>query len=198
MADIGRHLLESSAATTGSADEEEEDDDAESFTFAAASPVLAAGESFPEDGPAVYPVFGRPRHDHSASAAAVRVPLAQLLQEERGSSSPGQQPDELDGVPAATYCLWSPRGSDQSPARCQKSGSTGSVPRWRQRLLGRGSSDGKGKFVYILQNTAVKEGDGGDGGRRPSSSLSRTASKEDDLLGLFANAGAFRRSYHPF
>uniref|UniRef100_A0A452ZYF2 Uncharacterized protein n=1 Tax=Aegilops tauschii subsp. strangulata TaxID=200361 RepID=A0A452ZYF2_AEGTS len=94
--------------------------------------------------------------------ATVRVPLRQLLLEERGSSSssPGKRADEeeedddeLDGVPAETYCLWSPGTSPSpspSPSRCQKSGSTGSVLRWRQRLqVGRSHSDGKEKFVFL-------------------------------------------------
>ncbi|GJN15261.1 hypothetical protein PR202_gb02157 [Eleusine coracana subsp. coracana] len=223
MADIDHYLLESPAATAATTTSSVDDDDG-GFTFSAVSPLASIGESFPADGRIglVYPVFGRPRspplpeheEEEPASSATVRVPLGQLLLKERGSSSPGQQPDddgaELDGVPAETYCLWSPGRSPaaagpQSPARCQKSGSTGSVLRWRQRLLGRSSSDGTDKFVYIL-NTMSSErhadgrhgrgGDDGNGGKKRWSFL--PSSNKDDLVGLFANAVAFRRSCHPF
>lgn len=231
MADIDHHLLESPAAATTAATTTttsvDDNDDGEGFTFSAVSPLAAVGESFAADGRIgpVYPVFGRPRSppllDHGeeeeqdpASSATVRVPLGQLLLEERDErgSSPGQSPDddggELGGVPAENYCLWSPGASPaasggyhQSPrSRCEKSGSsTGSVLRWRQRLLGRSNSDGKDKFVYILNTISsdernAKEGDG-KGGRRSSSFL---PCNKRDLVGLFANAAAFRRSYHPF
>ncbi|GJM89787.1 hypothetical protein PR202_ga06007 [Eleusine coracana subsp. coracana] len=231
MADIDHHLLESPVATAATSTSSLRDDDG-GFTFSAVSPLAAIGESFPVDGRIglVYPVFGRPRSpplpeqeeeeekEDPASSATVRVPLGQLLLEERGSSSPGQPSDadgaELDGVPAETYCLWTPGESPvaagpQSPARCQKSGSKGSVLRWRQRLLGRSiSSDGKDKLVYILNTIISSErnadgisrhgrgGDDGNGGRKRWSFL--PSSDKDDLVGLFANAAAFRRSYHPF
>lgn len=182
-------------------------------------------------GAVVYPVFGRPRSPppvqevEEPDTATVRVPLGQLLLEERASAPPsGEQADEdgvLDGVPAETYCLWSPGSPapavSNSPARCQKSGSTGSVLRWRQRLIGRSHSDGKEKFVFLSSGSDVRSkgrttttsrgdaggrgggwryyasGGGNGGGRRPS-----FLPYKQDLVGLFANAGAFRRSYHPF
>ncbi|XP_006655602.1 putative cryptochrome DASH, mitochondrial [Oryza brachyantha] len=211
----------------------------EDFTFAAAAavvPCMVGGGGVFDSGRigAVYPVFGRPRspparEEEEAETATVRVPLGQLLLEERASASAaapsGKQPDDdgdLDGVPAETYCLWSP-GSPAaavSPARCQKSGSTGSVIRWRQRLIGRSHSDGKEKFVFLNSTSdrskgRTTSGDGGgghggwryygrgggsggagvgNGGGRRSSFLPY----KQDLVGLFANAGAFRRSYHPF
>uniref|UniRef100_A0ACD5T756 Uncharacterized protein n=1 Tax=Avena sativa TaxID=4498 RepID=A0ACD5T756_AVESA len=230
-------------------DEEEEDDDG--FTFAAVT-RLPGGGAF-GDGHAigrVYPVFGRPRSPPAAAAgeedagtATVRVPLRQLLLAERGSSSPstGQQPDgdedeggdggELDGVPAETYCLWSPGTSpspssnSSSPSRCPKSGSTGSVLRWRQRLqVGRSHSDGKEKFVFLQQDTpgpprsspspgrTGRTGDSprsagvrgwsyygrGRGSGRSSSPTTTFLPYKQDLVGFFANAGNLRRSYHPF
>ncbi|XP_020176333.2 uncharacterized protein [Aegilops tauschii subsp. strangulata] len=223
---------------TASEDEEEEEEEGEGFTFAAAARV---GDGC-AIGP-VYLVFGRPRspaeqevEEEDAGTATVRVPLRQLLLEERGSSSssPGKRADEeeedddeLDGVPAETYCLWSPGTSPSpspSPSRCQKSGSTGSVLRWRQRLqVGRSHSDGKEKFVFLqAQQDAAgspgrrggtrtgesrgrggvhgwsHRGRGGSGRGSPGRRASTFLPYKQDLLGLFANAGAFRRSYHPF
>uniref|UniRef100_A0ACD5TZI2 Uncharacterized protein n=1 Tax=Avena sativa TaxID=4498 RepID=A0ACD5TZI2_AVESA len=234
-------------------DPEEEEEEEDGFTFAAAT-GLPVGGAF-GDGHAigrVYPVFGRPRspplqldEEEDAGSATVRVPLRQLLLAERGSSSSpsGHQPDdedgddgELDGVPAETYCLWSPGTSpspssnSSSPSQCPKSGSTGSVLRWRQRLqVGRSHSDGKEKFVFLQQQDtpvpprssspspgSTRTGRTGESprgagvrgwsyygrgrGRGRSSSPTTTTflPYKQDLVGFFANAGALRRSYHPF
>jgi hypothetical protein len=98
--------------------------------------------------------------------------------------------------------------------RCRKSGSTGSLLRWSQRLLGRSHSDGKEKFVFLdaagPSGSERKAGGGGhvtawsyyakagaggsnDGGRRRSFLPYR-----QDLVGFFASSTAFHRSYHPF
>nr|BAK06835.1 predicted protein [Hordeum vulgare subsp. vulgare] len=241
MADHGdgvavENLLEDPSATTASDDDEEEE--GEGFTFAAATRLAGGGVIGP-----VYPVFGRPRSpeerevEEDAGTATVRVPLRQLLLEERGSSSSsssgkrpddGGEDDELDGVPAETYCLWSPGTSPSpspSPSRYQKSGSTGSVLRWRQRLqVGRSHSDGKEKFVFLqaqqdaagspgsrgrtgageprgrggVHGWSHRGGRGGSGRGSPGRRASTFLPYKQDLLGLFANAGAFRRSYHPF
>ncbi|KAM0861704.1 hypothetical protein ACQ4PT_045748 [Festuca glaucescens] len=216
-----------------SQDEEEEED--EGFTFA--PPTRLPGGGAFGDGRVighVYPVFGRPRSpppkEEEAGTATVRVPLRQLLLAERGSSSPSRQEqpdddDELDGVPAETYCLWSPGTSpsaSSSPAQFPKSGSTGSVLRWRQRLqVGRSHSDGKEKFVFLHEDPAgsssspdrngrASESPGGIhswsyyGRGRGSGRGSRRLSPatflpyKQELVGLFANASALRRSYHPF
>jgi hypothetical protein len=226
--------------TVISQDEEEEDD--EGFTFA--PPTRLPGGGAFGDGLVighVYPVFGRPRsppptqqpEEEEAGTATVRVPLRQLLLAERGSSSPSRQErpddedgDDLDGVPAETYCLWSPGTSPSastSPAQFPKSGSTGSVLRWRQRLqVGRSHSDGKEKFVFLQEDAAGSSSSSGRNGRaggespggihswsyygrgRGSGRGSRRSSPatflpyKQDLVGLFANASALRRSYHPF
>ncbi|PAN18076.1 hypothetical protein PAHAL_3G176300 [Panicum hallii] len=209
------------ATTAGSSSYDEEEDDEEGFTFAAV-PRLAAGGAFPDGriGP-VYPVFGRPRSpplqepEEDPGTATALVPLGQLLLEERGAPS-GQPADDdggLDGVPAETYCLWSPgaspapgsRSPSPSPARCRKSGSTGSVLRWRHRFVGRSHSDGKEKFVFLDASSdsernaggghgRMNRGRGGGGDCRKSTFLPY----KQDLVGFFANAGALRRSYLPF
>ncbi|CAL4909604.1 unnamed protein product [Urochloa decumbens] len=201
-----------------------EEDEEEGFTFAAAVPRLPAGGRI---GP-VYPVFGRPRsppvREEGPGTATALVPLGQLLMEERGAPQPGElaaddDDGELDGVPAETYCLWSPgaspapgshsQSSPSSPARCRKSGSTGSVLRWRQRVLvGRSHSDGKEKFVFLDASSDsgrnaggchgwTKRGTGGGGGGDDGGKSTFLPYKQD-LVGFFANAGAFRRSYLPF
>ncbi|RLN30498.1 hypothetical protein C2845_PM05G29190 [Panicum miliaceum] len=196
------------------------------FTFAAVPPpLLAAGGG--RMG-ALYPVFGRPRSPPRPPAlepatATARVPLGRLLLVDR-EPAPAQQPpadndDDLDSVPAEMYCPWSPGWSAASPARCKKSGSTGSVLRWRPRLVGRSQSDGKEKFVFL--NTAnagsPRKGRSGDGGAAAalgghaqawsyyaSGGAGNGARRrsflpyKQELVGLFANAALFRRSYHPF
>ncbi|CAN6350161.1 unnamed protein product [Urochloa humidicola] len=211
------------AATTAGASSS--DDEEEGFTFAAADRRLPSGGAFPDGriGP-VYPVFGRPRSppvreeaEEPGTAATALVPLGQLLLEERGGAPPSGEPADdggggLDGVPAETYCLWSPgaspapgsQPSPSSPARCRKSGSTGSVLRWRQRVLvGRSHSDGKEKFVFLdASSDSGRSAGGGHGwmnrGRGGGGRKSTFLPYKQDLVGFFANAGAFRRSYLPF
>jgi uncharacterized membrane protein YgcG len=133
---------------------------------------------------------------------------------------------DLDGEPAESTFLYCPLcpalpvAAAASPARCRKSGSTGSsLLRWRQRSIGRSHSDGKEKFVFLNASSSSSgsehkggrggevghdgalsyyanggsRGGGGGGGRRRSFLPYR-----QDIVGLFANATAFRRSYHPF
>ncbi|RCV16477.1 hypothetical protein SETIT_3G141500v2 [Setaria italica] len=208
VAAVARGLLEhpvaATATTTSASSSHDEEHEVEGFTFAAVA-RLPAGGAFPDGrvGP-VYPVFGRPRSPPLREAedpgtATALVPLGQLLLEERGAPSSGQSEDDdggLDGVPAETYCLWSPGASPapgsqspSSPARCRKSGSTGSVLRWRQRVVRRSHSDGKEKFVFM---------DASSESERNAGRKSTFLPCKQDLVGFFANAGAFRRSYLPF
>ncbi|TVU20278.1 hypothetical protein EJB05_36481, partial [Eragrostis curvula] len=205
-------------------------DDDDEFTFAVVPPSIAD-----DDGGGVflsgrmgklYPVFGRPRSpprpppppEPELETATVRAPLGQLLLVDR-EPSPAQPPDDdLDSVPAEMYSPWSPGwAAAASPARCRKSGSTGSVLRWRPRLaVGRSQSDGKEKFVFLNASVsgsgrkgrvkgegggahawsyyAKGSGSGGGNGARRTSFLPY----KQDLVGLFANSAVFRRSYHPF
>ncbi|KAF8726735.1 hypothetical protein HU200_019205 [Digitaria exilis] len=241
---VARDLLEppvvAAMAATTSASSSFSHDDAEEdgFTFAAV-PRLPSSGALPGGrlAPLYYPVFGRPRSPPSVQdeeeeegdlgTATVMAPLAQLLMEERGAPLPSEKLAEddnddggLDGVPAETYCLWSPgaspaagsRSSSPSPARCRKSGSTGSVLRWRQRVMGRSHSDGKEKFVFLKESSAERSSGGaggghgwmigsdrsGKGGGGGGDRMSTFLPYKQDLVGFFANAGAFRRSYLPF
>lgn len=163
-------------------------DDGGEFTFSVAAPLALAaggvGVLFPCSSRRIvaarqYPVFGQPRSPPR-----------------RGAPEPGTM-------------------AAQSPApRCRKSGSTGSAV-LRLVGLGRSHSDGKHKFVFFDAGGGCSErkargggggdvawsyyakagaagGGGGNGGRR------RTfLPYKQDLVGLFASATAFRRTYHP-
>ncbi|KAK8619094.1 hypothetical protein V6N13_133061 [Hibiscus sabdariffa] len=81
---------------------------------------------------------------------AVRIPLRDLFISDGHlpSSSSSSEADELEGLPAETYCVWKPKQSPvSSPNRCTKSKSTGSSSsrRWRliKDLLKRSNSDSK-------------------------------------------------------
>ncbi|KAE9612714.1 hypothetical protein Lalb_Chr06g0176001 [Lupinus albus] len=71
------------------------------------------------------------------------------------SSSSSSEVVELDGIPASTYCVWTPKSAQSvqaSPNRCKKSNSTGSSAspskRWKVLdLLRRSNSDGKNTFL---------------------------------------------------
>lgn len=188
------------------------------FTFAVVPPpvVVDGGGGVFRSGRmgTLYPVFGRPRSPPlmpEPETATVST-LGQLLLADR---VPDEE-DDLDSVPAEMYCPWSPGWSAAaSPARCRKSGSTGSVLRWRPRLVGRSQSDGKEKFVFLNTSGASGsrrkgrngEGVGGRGDQawsyyaKGSGNGARRASflpYKQDLVGFFANAAMFRRSYYPF
>ncbi|KAL5202160.1 hypothetical protein ABZP36_013112 [Zizania latifolia] len=177
-------------------------------------------------GPPLYPVFGRPRSPPPRRRPPEQeMPLWRFLLVDVDRGPPAQLPpqdDDLDGepAPAETYlygplCPGSPVAA-ASPPHCRKSSSTGSsVLRRRQRLIGRSHSDGKEKFVFLNASSSSgseHKGRGGEGvhdalsyyangGSRGGGSGGRRRSflpYRQDLIGLFANATAFRRSYHPF
>lgn len=214
------------------------DDGDDDFTFAAAHPPprpLPAGAGGGFVGPPLlYPVFGRPRSPSRVADPAEPEPdtatalgrhLAVDRRDPASAPLPAPADDDDDSVQAEMFCPWSPGWSAAvaSPARCKKSGSTGSVLRWRPRLaVGRSQSDGKEKFVFLSagggssgrrsqkgRGVAAPGGGAGDaphawscyvddnksgGGARRRSFLPY----KRDLVGLFANAAVFRRSYLPF
>ncbi|CAO1948088.1 unnamed protein product [Urochloa humidicola] len=137
-------------------------------------------------------------------------------EEEEGEASAAAG-EELEGVPPESYCLWAPGGGGQasapaSPRQCRKSGSTGSVLRWRRisdRLVGRSHSDGKEKFVFLTAaaaggpeppppspgNKAVEEGGGSDNKVRDSGG----AANQLRYYGRGGSGGGSRRrSYLPY
>ncbi|CAL4962447.1 unnamed protein product [Urochloa decumbens] len=116
---------------------------------------------------AFYPVFGRVLDDAAEPALSSRAPLGRLFQLEQArtssvastsstssSSSSADAGAGLDGAPPESYCLWTPGSSAaSSPSRPpRKSGSTGSIARWRrigELVVGRSHSDGKEKFLFF-------------------------------------------------
>jgi hypothetical protein len=234
-----QNLPESSDGYVAVVDEEEEgDEDGGGFTFPAL-PFAAEGCIVP-----VYPIFGRPPSPPAPppETATVRLPLGRLLLEERNfrarqrdaeerppPAPPDEEGGELEGVAPESYCLWAPgQSAPASPRVCRKSGSTGSVLRWRSisdRFVGRSHSDGKEKFVFFSAGSgsgppnqdesgrkgdgAVSAGDrgrsyyskGGGGGGNGGGAAGRRRSYlpyKQELVGLFANVSGLRRSYPPF
>ncbi|KAL0377424.1 UNVERIFIED_CONTAM: hypothetical protein Sradi_3047900 [Sesamum radiatum] len=85
----------------------------------------------------VFPLFIEDREDHEP---------------DNPSSCSSSEADEMENIPAGTYCVWRPKAAEQpSPSRCNKSKSTGSgSKRWKIRdLLRRSNSDGKDSFVFL-------------------------------------------------
>uniref|UniRef100_A0ACD5VXU3 Uncharacterized protein n=1 Tax=Avena sativa TaxID=4498 RepID=A0ACD5VXU3_AVESA len=202
-------------------DEKEEEEGGEEgggFTFPAL-PFAADGCIVP-----VYPIFGRPPSPPVQETATVRMPLGQLLLEERDFRArqrdgdrppppPDEEGGELEGVAPESYCLWAPGGQSapSSPLRCRKSGSTGSVLRWRsisERLVGRSHSDGKEKFVFLTAGSGSgppKQQDAeGEGGRKGDGGVGVTDggwsyySKGSRGGGGSGGGAGRRRSYLPY
>ncbi|KAI3452433.1 hypothetical protein Pfo_009097 [Paulownia fortunei] len=151
----------------------ENSNDDEDFEFALVredKEVLA--DEFVYDGQIgpIFPVFNRDlllnnddkfggSCENKRLESSIMVPLSQLFIENRedheGDNPPScssSEADDLENIPAGTYCVWRPKAADQpSPSRCKKSKSTGSVSkRWKFRdLLRRSNSEGKDSFVFL-------------------------------------------------
>ncbi|MBA0847388.1 hypothetical protein Goshw_017217 [Gossypium schwendimanii] len=104
----------------------------------------------PEMSSSSFPIFNR--RDGDNAEQAIRIPLRDLFISDRdipfSSSSSSSEADELEGLPADTYCVWKPKQSpESSPNSCKKStsaGSSSSSKRWRfiKDLLKRSNSTG--------------------------------------------------------
>nr|KJB11508.1 hypothetical protein B456_001G262600 [Gossypium raimondii] len=104
----------------------------------------------PEMSSSSFPIFNR--RDGDNVEQAIRIPLRDLFIGDRdipfSSSSSSSEADELEGLPAATYCVWKPKQlPESSPNSCKKStsaGSSSSSKRWRfiKDLLKRSNSTG--------------------------------------------------------
>ena len=84
----------------------------------------------------------------------VRLPLGKLMSEDRDPPScSSSEADDLEGVPAESYCVWKPKSTaaeKESPRRRKKSNSMGSSKLFKFRdLLHRSNSDGKDTFVFL-------------------------------------------------
>ncbi|KAK6129329.1 hypothetical protein DH2020_036937 [Rehmannia glutinosa] len=121
----------------------------------------------------IFPVFNRDlllngeklgaRGENERLESSVAVPLSKLFIEDREGDDPtscsSSEADELENIPAGTYCVWRPKGADQpSPSRCKKSKSTGSASkRWKFRDLLRSNSEGKDSFVFLTPKNRPEE-----------------------------------------
>nr|ACG26991.1 hypothetical protein [Zea mays] len=175
---------------------------------------------------ASYPVFGRVLDE--AAAPAPRAPLGRLFQLERArtssvastsSSSSTAADASVDGASPDSYCLWTPGSSPaSSPSRPpRKSGSTGSVARWRrigELVVGRSHSDGKERFLFLSAPPSPardRDHSPASKAKQPSSRMSYGGGAKastggrrtflpyrQDLVGLFASAHGLSRSTLPF
>lgn len=137
------------------------DDD---FEFAS---VFNAGDEVSLNGQVgqVFPVFNRDLllHDDQGGRQADDDDHRRPDDDQPPPSSSSSEADELEQVPAGTYCVWTPkRAVPESPGQCKKSKSTGSSSspskRWRLRdLLRRCNSDGKDSFVFLTPVSGSKK-----------------------------------------
>ncbi|GER56844.1 hypothetical protein STAS_34585 [Striga asiatica] len=173
---------------------------------------------------------GKEEEAEDGVVSTVRVPLMKLFIEERAtplasaaaaaaSSSSSSEADELEGVPADTYCVWRPKDAAtaaESERRCRKSSSGGSSSkRWKFRdLLRRSQSDGgKDRFVFSSRvgserkvEDEEKVGAAGKVKPRPPPVYSRDGGErrrsylpyKQDLVGLFAGVNVSSKNLQPF
>ncbi|KAI3872265.1 hypothetical protein MKX03_024543 [Papaver bracteatum] len=177
------------------ANEEEEEEDESEFEFSflsgdgiaiSADEIFANGQIRP-----VYPIFNRDLlfaggkdydDDHTDSKqpkknSSLRKLFIGEREEDDGHSCSSSEADvdELDNLPAGTYCVWKPKqqsSTTSSPDTCKKSKSTGSSSssssrsatataasvskRWRFRdFLFRSNSDGKDTFVFLTPSSGT-------------------------------------------
>ncbi|XP_049398800.1 uncharacterized protein LOC125862715 [Solanum stenotomum] len=91
---------------------------------------------------------------------SILIPLKKLFLE-KSESTASSEAEELETIPAGTYCMWKPKISEPSPGKCKKSKSTGFVskrwPRIRD-LLRRSNSERKEEdsFVFLLRKAKSK------------------------------------------
>eukprot|EP00262_Sarcandra_glabra_P013526 TRINITY_DN3766_c0_g2_i1.p1 TRINITY_DN3766_c0_g2~~TRINITY_DN3766_c0_g2_i1.p1 ORF type:complete len:267 (-),score=6.08 TRINITY_DN3766_c0_g2_i1:98-898(-) len=183
----------------------------------------------------IYPIFDRKilfsggddKPETASTGRSLRLSLRKLMLEDRdnppSTSSTSSESDELDGIPAGTYCLWTPASApENSPARCKKSNSTGTSKRWRlKNLMHRSNSDGKEKYVYLTaKKTEVPTVSGISSDRKVKTKgisgdmemhyVTNRAMKEgdrrrsflpyrQDIVGFFANVHGVSKSFkNPF
>ncbi|KAL7139011.1 hypothetical protein ABFS83_09G021800 [Erythranthe nasuta] len=164
----------------------------------------------------VYPVFNRNllvefqngnekvngvRDSCPEKGPAIRLPLRKLFIAEREStmtttSSSSSEVDDLDGVPAETYCVWRPKEAAAAEELRKKSSSAGSnSKRWKFKdLLYRSHSDGiKDSFVFLSpSNSGRKKENGERGGKvKPAAAPPSPPLYSRDVVGK-------RRSYLPY
>ncbi|GMY24937.1 myelin transcription factor 1 [Fagus crenata] len=159
----------------------------------------------------IYPLFDQSllsNHSHIDNTNTTHIrrpPLRKLMiEEQERDSCSSSEADDLDVIPAGTYCVWAPGGTHAaSPSdRCKKSNSTGSSKRWKFRdLLYRSNSDGKDKFVFLtpskkaekMNNKTAVMVEAGHNDKRKSFLPYRK-----EFVGFFTNANGLTRTLQPF
>ncbi|KAL0381726.1 UNVERIFIED_CONTAM: hypothetical protein Sangu_0236900 [Sesamum angustifolium] len=152
-------------------EEDAGDDDGDDFEFALVredKEVLAAEFLYGGQIGPIFPVFNRDLlidkdgelstiSEEKTLDSSIAIPLSKLFIEEDQerdcpASCSSSEADELENIPAGTYCVWRPKLAESPmPSQCKKSKSTGSASkRWKFRdLLRRSNSDGKDSFVFL-------------------------------------------------
>uniref|UniRef100_M1CYA7 Uncharacterized protein n=1 Tax=Solanum tuberosum TaxID=4113 RepID=M1CYA7_SOLTU len=112
----------------------------------------------------IFPLFNRDLllsdSDLKDVDKSILIPLKKLFLE-KSESSASSEAEELETIPAGTYCMWKPKISEPSPGKCKKSKSTGFVSkRWPRirHMLRRSNSEGKEEdsFVFLLRKAKSK------------------------------------------
>ncbi|XP_050382800.1 uncharacterized protein LOC126799604 [Argentina anserina] len=130
----------------------EDDDDFEFVSFQKSADEVFFGDNT-RIGP-VFPVFNRDLISQRDANDAEDVDA----DARQSSSSASSDVDELENVPAGSYCVWMPKTTPaSSPSHCKKSKSTGtsSSRRWRLRDLLRRSNSDSGKDAFVLLTPAL-------------------------------------------
>ncbi|MCL7026661.1 hypothetical protein MKW94_030172 [Papaver nudicaule] len=164
-------------------EEETEEDDEFEFCFLSGDGIAISADEIFADGKIrpVFPVFNRDllfaggkdyyneednKEPKKKNLSLRKLFIGETREEEEEedvlNSCSSSEADELENLPAGTYCVWKPKQSVSSPDTCKKSKSTGSSQssatsattcvskRWRFRdFLFRSNSDGKNTFVFL-------------------------------------------------
>lgn len=167
-----------------------------------------------------------------AAPPRVRGQLGRLFQEETrdrstsasftASSGPATDEDGgLDGAAPGSYCVWRPGPSASAspspppPPPPRKSGSTGSMARWRRisdLVVGRSHSDGRDKFVFLAAAPRRGPKDKEPAATAPPAVAAHQMAAaylargvpprrtflpyREELVGFFANVNGISRSHH--
>ncbi|XP_075507951.1 uncharacterized protein LOC142544800 [Primulina tabacum] len=126
------------------------------------------------------------RLEPSAEMECIKVPLSKLLEETRRdendrdpASCSSSEADELESIPAGTYCVWRPKVPETpSPSRCKKSKSTGSASkRWKlPEFLRRSNSEGKDSLVFMTPKHRDEKRDRTETSRKSTENIAAVSS----------------------
>lgn len=140
--------------------------------------------------------------------ASARLPLGKLFIEERencaSSSCSSSESEELEGVPADTYCVWKPNTGDNPRELRNKSSSTGTSKRWKFRgLLNKSNSDGNGNDTFDFLNAKkeleiVRRETAASQKKGPNDVRRSYLPHKKDLVELFFSVNGVSRHVNPY